>query len=261
MPIDSHVILSQTAHRPDPLPKRPWLGRQSWYNLLLAHWQTSPEAIQALLPPSLSVDTFANKAWVGTVAYRMVHVRLRGMPAWSAMTFPQLNLRTYVIHRGRPGIFFFSLDASNSLAVTTGRFITGLPYFRASMKWEDKNGEFYFDSARKNDGRGFCANYQALPYSLSDSVKQRDRFLTERYVFYAQQADGRLTAGDVCHGPWVLQPAKATIHANSLKDRFSVPLADSPDCLHYAPGVDVLFWKPVVAEKKKSSPARLTMLR
>ena len=76
--------------------------------------------------PRLTIDTFDGKAFVGVVAFTMQKVRpwswLPGAP--TATEFFEINVRTYV-HLGgeEPGIVFFSLDATSSLAV--GSLVVG----------------------------------------------------------------------------------------------------------------------------------------
>ena len=240
-------ILSQTSHRPYPAPRSPWLGRQSWRGLLLAHWALPPAMLSPHLPPSLEVDTARGAGWVSVVAYEMAEVGLRGMPAFARQRFPQLNLRTYVLHRGKPGIYFFSLDADNALAVLAGSLITGLPYYRATMHRRVGPSGTSFSSRRRGDPQvAFEAEYQSTQSPCA--AGQLDRFLTERYVFYARQANGSLTAGEVCHKPWPLQGVHQTIQHNTLAARFGFPLNRLPDHTQYSSGVDVLFWRPGVVE-------------
>ena len=55
-------------------------------------------------------------------------------PVPTAHAFLELNVRTYVTLDGRPGVWFFSLDAASTLAVIGARLGIRLPYFRASME-------------------------------------------------------------------------------------------------------------------------------
>lgn len=103
LPSPAAILAAGTAHSCPP-PARPWLGRQSWQHMVLAHWAVPPAQLQALMPAGITLDTWGGSAWVSVVAYRMAHVSLRGMPAACALTFPQLNLRAYGVVDGRPGI-------------------------------------------------------------------------------------------------------------------------------------------------------------
>src|SRR5271154_2737716 len=110
------VDLAQTAHRPWPLPAGPWVMAQSWHDLLFAHWPVEAAVLRPLLPPALQIDTFGQQAWLAVVPFRMTGVRLRGTPALPWLSaFPELNVRTYVTTDGKPGGWFFSLDAASAI--------------------------------------------------------------------------------------------------------------------------------------------------
>ena len=99
--------------------------RQSWHDLLFMHWRVPADVLRPLIPPGLEVDTFDGSAWIAVVPFRMSDVAPRFVPAVPGLSaFPELNVRTYVARDGKPGVWFFSLDAGNRLAVscrTTGR--------------------------------------------------------------------------------------------------------------------------------------------
>src|SRR5437899_137300 len=120
--MDATAILNTTDHRPYPLPKGPWVMTQTWHELLFSHWPIAPEALRPLIPAVLPLDTFEGQCWVGIIPFRMSNVRPRGAPAMPALSqFHELNVRTYVTVGGIPGVYFFSLDAGNPLAVVTAR--------------------------------------------------------------------------------------------------------------------------------------------
>src|SRR3954469_11999557 len=115
--------------RTEPPRGRPWVMRQTWHDLLFAHWPVPVAMLRPLIPESLVVDTYDGDAWVGVVPFRMTGVRLRGTPySPFADAFPELNVRTYVFPRGgdgtptgKPGVWFFCLDAGSPLAVSVAR--------------------------------------------------------------------------------------------------------------------------------------------
>ena len=129
-----HRALTETAHRPWPLPTGPWIMSQSWHDLLFAHWPIDASHLRPLIPAALEIDKFQGEAWIGVVPFRMSGVRLRATPALPTLSaFPELNVRTYVTHGGKPGVWFFSLDAANAIAVSVARAWFHLPYFNARM--------------------------------------------------------------------------------------------------------------------------------
>ena len=58
-------------------------------------------------------------------------MRAAFLPCPVSHVFPELNVRTYVTYQGKPGVYFFSLDASNLLAVWAARAVYHLPYFHS----------------------------------------------------------------------------------------------------------------------------------
>src|SRR5207302_9722360 len=142
-------ILQETAHRPWPLPESPWIGMQVWHGLLFAHWPVSPDVMRPLVPPQLRLDTYDAQCWVGIVPFHMSGVRMRGIPPLPGLSaFPELNVRTYVSCKDKPGVYFFSLDAANVPAVWAARSFFHLPYFFSRMRVEVRGAEVHYSSDR-----------------------------------------------------------------------------------------------------------------
>ncbi|NUP88832.1 MAG: DUF2071 domain-containing protein [Candidatus Sumerlaeia bacterium] len=220
---------------------------QSWHDLLFAHWPLPPGAIAPFVPSGLAVDTFEGHAWIAVVPFRMSGVRLRATPALPGLSaFPELNVRTYVTHRGQGGVLFFSLDAANALAVATARAWFGLPYFRARMRLRDGAGWITYASTRTHRGappaefegryRPTGAVFHAAPGSL-------EHWLTERYCLFAVRR-GRLIRADIHHAPWPLQPAEAEIHLNTMTSPQRIELPPEAPHLLFARRLDVAVWAP-----------------
>src|SRR5258707_1904599 len=159
-------ILEETAHRPWPTPSGPWIMTQTWNDLLFAHWPVDAAALRARVPPSFDLDLFDGTAWLGIVPFHMTNVTPRFVPAlpWVS-AFPELNVRTYVTVGGKPGVFFFSLDAGNPLAVGTARALLNLPYFSAAMSVDVRDGLVAYTSRRPSTPPAkFAARYPCLGY-------------------------------------------------------------------------------------------------
>ena len=108
---------------------------QQWRELLFLHWEFPIAELQRTLPEGLFVDTFADKAYLGVVPFFMRNIRPRFLPAVPGISnFMEMNLRTYVYDRaGVPGVWFYSLDANQWLAVKIARRVFHLPYEHAEM--------------------------------------------------------------------------------------------------------------------------------
>ena len=118
--------------RPWPVPARPWIMRQKWHDLLFMHWPVASSDLRDKIPAALEIDIHEGSAWVGVVPFRMTGVHPRWMPPVPGTSaFAELNVRTYVTENGKPGVWFFSLDAASALAVAAARRWFHLPYFRA----------------------------------------------------------------------------------------------------------------------------------
>src|SRR5919108_547937 len=146
------ATLNVHEHRPWPLPSRRWLMGQTWERLLFAHWRLPHERVQALVP-ALPVDRFDGSAWIGVTPFVVKGLRITGTPPPPVVSsFPELNVRTYVTIDGKPGIYFFSLDAASGLAVAAARRFYRLPYFRARMRADDDGGGWLRYESRRVSG-------------------------------------------------------------------------------------------------------------
>ena len=244
-PSTSPEILTNTAHRPWPYPSQRWLMTQSWNKLLFAHWPLSPDVLRPLIPTELQIDTFDGQAWLGVVPFYMSHVRGHGLPLIAGTNaFPELNVRTYVTDGEKPGVWFFSLDAANPLAVFGARRFFHLPYFNARMSL-NQQGELVTYTSHRTRRNAASANFDATYRPVSQVYHSSPgtllSWLTERYALYAYWR-GRLYRGEVHHAPWPLQDAEAEIRVNTLAQAAGIDLPDCDPLLHYAERLDVLGW-------------------
>ena len=186
----------------------------------------------------------------------MSGVTLRGAPAvpWIS-TFTEMNLRTYVAHRGRPGVFFLRMDASRALAVWAARFSLGLPYVWSSMRVrQDDTGSVYYSSRRGS--AVFEGSYAAeLPAHHPEpaSPESLEAFLTERYCLYSPHR-GRLLRVDIHHAPWPLEPAVVEIRSNTIPESCGLPPQTTRPIAHLSRRQDVIGWSAtaVTGEARRS---------
>ena len=243
--------LAEREHRPWPLPGRPWLQAQTWMNLLFAHWSVAPEALRRVMPPQLSPDVRDGSAWIGVTPFRVEGFRMHGTPPVPWVSgFCELNVRTYVTVDGKPGIYFFSLDAARWPAVVAARRSYRLPYFHARMSMDVAGGEVQYTSERRSrDGppAAFAGRYRATgpPGGYPDG--SLDRWFTERYCLYVVDSRGRILRADIHHPPWPLQPASAEIELNTMAAPLGIELEGEP-LLHFSARQDTVIWSEVPAD-------------
>jgi len=242
------VDLAQGAHRPWPLPAGPWIMAQSWHDLLFAHWPVPEATLRPHIPARLAIDTFQGQGWLGVVPFRMSGVRLRGTPAVPGLSaFPELNVRTYVVANGKPGVWFFSLDAANAIAVALARSWFHLPYFRARMSCEARKDWIEYSSERTHRGAPRAVlrgRYRAVGDVFCAQPGSLDHFLTERYCLYTADEAGRIIVGEVHHAPWPLQPAEAELMQNTMAQAAGFSLPATRPLLHFSRRQDVVVWRP-----------------
>ncbi|HEY6555871.1 MAG TPA: DUF2071 domain-containing protein [Polyangiaceae bacterium] len=237
----THPALSHLDHRPWPLPTEPWTWRQSWRDLLFAHWPVPAQALQRFVPKTLRVQEFDGTSWIGLVPFRMTGVMRRPWPdmPWVS-AFPELNVRIYVEHGGKPGVWFLSLDATNALAVWAARRFFHLPYHRARMALREESDTIHYEAERA--GATFRARYRPTSAPYHSAAGSLEHWLTERYCLYALAPDGSLWRNEVHHAPWPLQRATAEISANTYFEAHGLDVRGAPSHLHFARVLDVVVW-------------------
>ena len=135
--LGAESLLYQVDHRPWLPPSGPWVMTQTWNDLAFFHYAVEPSVLRALVPEELTLDLWQGVAWLTVIPFWMSHIRPPGIPSVPILsTMPELNVRTYVTYGGKPGIYFFSLDAGNLSAVWSARLFYRLPYWHAKMKVE-----------------------------------------------------------------------------------------------------------------------------
>lgn len=249
------VLLSRALHRPYPLPTGPFVMHQVWHDLAFLHWPVPAAELRQAMPTNLPLDTFGGQAYLAVVPFRMSGVRPRWVPPVPGVSaFPELNVRTYVTVDGKPGVYFFSLDAGNKLAVRVARRLFHLPYFDAHMTMRTtrtaqrdpaEGDEIIYSSERTHAGApaaALHARYRPVApveYAARGSLEE---WLTERYCMYPVDERGRIYRGEIHHEPWPLQRATAELTACTMSSPIGVPLQGPPPLVHFVRRLEVVVW-------------------
>lgn len=214
---------------------------QTWHDLLFAHWPIAPDKLRPLVPARLSLETFDGQCWVAVAPFHMTGVRARWTPALPGVSaFPELNVRTYVSYEGKPGVYFFSLDAGSRLAAMAARLTYHLPYFHSDMKVADTNSWIEYSCVRGNKWE-FCGRYKPIAPVERRRPGTLPNWLSERYCLYAVARDAIYRA-EIHHEQWPLQDAEAEISSNTMAGAAGIELPNIKPLLHFSRKLQVLIW-------------------
>jgi hypothetical protein len=215
----------------------------------LRHWPFDPDELRTRIPPALEVDTFEGRAWLGVVPFTMANVGPRSLPPIPGhATFPELNVRTYVRHRGRAGVWFLSLDARSWPAVRGARLVFHLPYVHARMRSVHDGELVRYVSVRDDPDHPsarFAATYRPTGPIASAATGSFDDWATNRLRLFSADRSGRIWRGEIDHARWPLQPADGEIDAAPLAAVHGLRLPDDPPRLLFSRRLDVHGWLPV----------------
>jgi uncharacterized protein YqjF (DUF2071 family) len=212
-----------------------------WNRITFLHWRYAPEVVQAFLPAGLTADTCDGSAWIGLTPFLMEGIRPPGLPALPWLSrFGEVNVRTYVRDPGgRPGIWFFSLDAALLPAVLAARASYRLPYFWSDVSVADGGDRIRYRCRRRQPGGGRCDAEVELGPPLAQN--ERDvlaEFLTARYRLFTVIA-GRLAAAEAEHRPWPLTHATVLRLDQDLLTSAGLPAPAGDPLAHASAGVAV----------------------
>lgn len=218
---------------------------QRWRTLTFLHWAYHPADVQRLLPPGLDVHTHDGMAWVGLIPFVLCDFRPPGLPAIPALsTFPETNVRTYVVDRnGLDGLWFLSLDASGLATVLGARACLGIPYHWAAMTVQSSSTVTYRSRRRWPPMARHDIVVEPGAPLAAEELDERDHFLTARWRAFTTIA-GRLVNVPVEHQAWPLWRVRIHQLHQDLLVTAGLPAPEGQPVAHYSPGVDVRFGPP-----------------
>lgn len=228
-------ILKNRNHRPWELPKSDWKFYQEWNNAVFLHWEVDENELRKLVPNELEIDLFKGKPWVSLVAFTMEKIRPRNLPSFPPISnFNEINIRTYVKHNGKPGVFFLSIEAGNSLSCKIAKGISELPYRYSKIK---RNSDKY-TSENKEFNDQLEINFQIG--KKIENKKEIDFWLTERYALF-QNTKHTINKFEIHHLEWELNQIELK-KINLHYKRFENLINNKPHKIGYSKGVNVLAW-------------------
>lgn len=228
-----------------PVPVQRAVMVQTWENLVYLHWAYEPEQVQSLLPEGLLVDTFAGNAYVGLIPFQMRGIGVPHLPAVPYLgTFPEVNVRTYVIRNGIPGVWFFSLDINRMLPTFVARTTYSLPYCfgKVSHGIQQVGNTSVVETLvqrRWPHGVGASTQLRVEVGNKIDVPSDFEHFLSARWGLYSQTLRKKIRYAPVSHEPWPLRRATALHIDDSLVQAAGLPAPTGEVHALFSPGVSV----------------------
>ena len=240
--IESNARL-ELRSRPQGIP----VMHQRWDDLLFMHWAIDPAVLRGLIPSVFEIDTFEGEAWVGITPFRVEDIRLGPLPPLPGLnSFSEVNVRTYILHEGVPGIWFFSLDASMLAATVAARLFFMLPYFSAQIDFDQKTQQFFFRSQRSGSPEAdFRCAWKTGNRLRDPDLESLGFFLVERYCYFTI-SNGSIYQTRIYHHPWILEEAEAEKFSSTLLSAAGIPEPISKPLLYFSRALPVEIWAPEV---------------
>jgi uncharacterized protein YqjF (DUF2071 family) len=218
-----------------------WL--QHWTDVLFLHFQVSEQQLRRFVPADIAIDTHRGSAWLSYVFFRLKlrPAPLPMVPGFSSLL--ELNVRTYVRYRDRPGIYFLRMYADNRLAIWASRLLTPLRYEAAAMAAEQSGDGSRSVTCRPRNDRGsvrleFCVARSVAACVSADTL---DGWLLERYRAFVHSRDRTILTATVDHAPWQVNAVELLRYEDDLAEAMGIPLGGAPVVVNYSAGVAARF--------------------
>ncbi|EMJ88181.1 YqjF family protein [Leptospira meyeri] len=227
-------ILSYNDHRPWAMPNKKWFWYQEWNDVIFLHYKIKEEILRRFVPDFLELDSFEGTYWVSVVAFTMNQVQMRNfIPLQYFSNFHEVNLRTYVRNKDKPGVYFLSIEAEKLIPTVMAKILSGLPYEHSKIK---RTPDLYLLSG---DRSKLEIDFRIT--KKNESPKSIDLWLTERYCLFKDNPKNQNPL-EIHHKPWelfVIDLKKIEIGYNKFNHYIDF---NQPSLFHYSPGVKVVAW-------------------
>jgi uncharacterized protein YqjF (DUF2071 family) len=247
--VANRITLSEAARRRMlALPGEPMFYAR-WDRAVFIHYAADADVLQRDVP--FELDLHDGRAFVSIVAFTLARMRPRiggRLGEWlfkPIATHEFLNIRTYVRHRGEPGIYFLAEWLSNPLSVRLGPRTFGLPYRSGRLVYQHApNGRALRGTVDAPEGRlAYEGKVCALDLETSEAESLTE-FMLERYTAFTQRRT-RARFFRVWHLPWEIAPAEIEVTADTLIAHTG-PWRKTAECIgaNYSPGAEVWMGRP-----------------
>ena len=221
---------------------RSWVWCQHWYDVLFLHWPVDVADIRPSIPAPLEIATYDGDAWVSLVLFRL-RVRPRWLPFFPGLSdLVEVNLRTYVNYRDRPGIWFLSVHADNRWAMRLVRLFTPMPYVHAAMRYQQLGDRFEFQAQQDSAYDPLAAlTFAPIGNGSCAAAGSLDERLLEHYRLFIRTGPSTLAQAEVVHPRWVTQNVDLSVRVNDFGRPIGLDLSRAPVLAHFSTGVRARF--------------------
>ena len=211
----------------------------NWERVLFIHYEVPPETLQPLVP--FELDLWRGAAFVSVVVFSMRRLRPGFGGKWTETLLRPianhefLNVRTYVRHGGRRGIYFMAEWVNNPISLVLGPWAYGLPYRfgRIDYRHDHEIGRI---SGRVADNFSYAGRLSPATRFQACERDSLDEFLLERYSAFTRWLSLR-RAFNIWHEPWPQCEIDLDVHDELLRE--TGPWFDKAHRIgaNYSPGV------------------------
>ena len=209
-----------------------WIIQQKWSDVLFVSFEVDYNLLRSELPKDLEVDTFNGKAYLSIVPFVMSDIRFFFTPPLPGSKLSELNLRTYVRYKNKPGIYFFTLDSDHRLGNFLAQKVFNLPYRYAILEINVDNNVYHVQSK----------NSLSLKVRIKDKQIKTDlsSWITERYCLYNIVGE-KVSRGDVLHPTWKLKEAEVIDIDDQFSKQFNLDVSPTQYHCFYSKEINVRF--------------------
>ena len=197
-----------SAERSSP---RPIFLTAEWRKLVMANYAVVPELLRPFVPHGTELDLFAGTCYVSLVGFLFTNTRLKGITIPFHTTFEEVNLRSYVRHRGpdgwRRGVVFVREFVPKSALTFVARTIYGEPYATVPMghAWSMENGSLTVRYRWKKQ-RWHHIAVEAAATPMDAAPGSEAEFITEHCWGYTRRGPQRTLEYGLEHPRWPVCP-------------------------------------------------------
>jgi len=240
-------LQSRIADDASPGHRRAPCARITLHDVLFMHWPVHACHLRPLLPQGIELDTFDGLAWIGIVSFRMSGIAGRWFPPLPWISgCPGVAVRTCVTVNGRPGIWYFSLDGANRIALFLARRMLAFPCQESKINMQDDGAWRRLRCqriAKGNTAAELDVEYRAFGTASIQPPGTIAHWLTKRNRMFACNRNGTILQRDLEHAPWSMQSAQAIIHTNTIVQPLGLALPDQCPQLFYSSRNQVGAWR------------------